>query len=158
TRFLNKVLVTGGNADGSLNVSAPVQVESLGTDTVYNLNVGFLSAGSPIAALTGYTVAWDQYNAQAQTFTIRLQAFNANGSTASGIATLLSASNVASPTAAPAWRFQNVNGAYLFALARPNGTLQFTGYGTNGQPNGVSFQVAPDLSHYANGATNRITQ
>ena len=163
--LLNEVLITGSNGSNALNVSAPTQVENFGTDKVLNVSFGVLNntVSTPINTLSNYALAWDQYNAQAQSYTINLQAFNADGTTASSVTPVLTASNVSSGSSAPAWRFQAGSGAYMLAEAQHNNTtgldfLNFQGYATNGTVNTAHFQIQSDLTHYASGATNHITQ
>ena len=167
------MLITGSNGSNALNVSTPTQVENFGTDKVLNVSFGVLSntqtqinsqTTATIGTLSNYALAWDQYNAQAQSYTINLQAFNADGTTASSVIPVLTASNVSSGSSAPAWRFQAGSGAYMLAEAQHNNTtgldfLNFQGYATNGSVNAPAhFQIQSDLTHYAGGAVNHITQ
>jgi hypothetical protein len=172
---INQTVISGGNNnDSTLNITPPAVVENAGQGvTIYNLRSTFQQTN---AVLSGYALAWDQYNSAAQTFSINFQTFNADGSQLSSLITPVSLSNVASITAAPAWIFGNGmtvsnTGSYLLGVAvsdsttstslnlsGPHQALEFQGYSLSGAPSSLSFVIEPDLHLYAPGATNQIVQ
>src|SRR5262249_34729334 len=113
--------------------------------------------------LDTYSVSWDAYDATTHTYGVDFQIFKANDSTSSPVETLLNIPNVASITAAPAWQFRGGAGAYIAGVPTHDGAnnqdfVQFQGYDLLGNADAQAFQVHADLSAYAAGATNRITQ
>jgi hypothetical protein len=134
--------------------------------------------------LNNYSLAWDQYDASAHTFKVKFQIFDSSGNPTSGSSPVdaLSLSSIASSTALPAWGFQGQGGLYVAAFATPDSStpagfnltgvhdaIQFQGYFTDGTANvstnpefdstkTTSFLIQPNLSAYAVGATNHITQ
>ena len=171
---INQSVISGGNNNNTLNITPPSVVENAGQGvTIYNLHSTFQQTN---AVLSGYALAWDQFNSAAKTFSINFQTFNADGSQLSSLITPLSLSNVATITAAPAWVFGNGmtvsnTGSYLLGVAAsdsttsaslnlsgPHQALDFQGYSLSGAPSSVSFVIEPDLHLYAPGATNQIVQ
>ena len=167
----------------SLTFTSPTLIENAGTDTIYNLDVSFRqdNGTAPASYLSTYAVAWDQYNASSQTFGLEFQIFNADGSSSSSVITPVitpsggtSVAASATPSASgvtslPAWEFRNGGGIYALAIAEHNSTtnkdfIQFQGYNFDGTANTTnsadleSFSISANLSAYAAGATNHITQ
>ncbi len=169
--ILDEALITGSSGSNALNVTTLTNIENFGTDKVYNLKVGVLSntANTPINLFSNYAIAWDQYNAQTQSYIVNLQAFSANGSVLSSVTQIpnLAASGLSGGASATAWQFQSVQGTvneYVLGEAQHNSAtgfdyLNFQSYTTSGVTDSkVQFQIQSDLTHYATGATNHITQ
>lgn len=172
---LNRTIVQTGSTSNNLifnpgQSQSFTQIEDLGdasANTTYNVRVVPRQSGSP-STLSSYAVVWDVFNSSAQTYTVQLQTFNADNTTLSnGVITALSRSGVTNILNAPAWDFKNSgsNGSgYEFVQAvHDSGSnlddLSFAGYNTNGSGNGsFNITITPDLSHYAPGAINHITQ
>ena len=169
---INKVVAGGGNNnDNTLNITPPVVVENAGQSVIFNIRSSFQQTNS---VLSSYDLAWDQYNSSTQAYSINFQGFNASGGQLSGITTPVSLSGVPSITAAPAWVFGNgaTAGTYLLGFAETDSTvnaplnltgthqkLHFQFYNLNGTSSSLaSFDIQPDLSHYAVGATNQIDE
>jgi hypothetical protein len=161
--------IIGGDGSDNVKISAPAIIADAGSDTIFNLR----SAPQGIPALMTYDVAWDQFNATAHTFSINFRIFNANNTTASSVVTPVSLTGVSSITSAPSWAFGGggAGSSYLFAVGTADSTIipllnlsgahdkiHFQGYDTGGNQNSLTFDIQPDLSHYASGATNHITQ
>ena len=169
---INEVVAGGGNNnDNTLNITPPVVVENAGQSVIFNVRSSFQQTNS---ILSSYDLAWDQYNSSTQAYSINFQGFNASGGQLSGIITAVSLIGVPSITAAPAWVFGNgaSAGTYLLGFAETDSTvnapfnltgahqkLHFQFYNLNGTSASLaSFDIQPDLSHYAVGATNQIDE
>ena len=156
---LDRAIITdpsGPNASLNINpalANSPGVLEALGLPgTIYKLDVAF--TGSP---MTSYAVAWDLYNATAQTFNIYLATFDPSNNPliSGGHESILSQSGVASPTS-EAWDLENAGAlktdgqAVGYGLVMPqasggNEDIVFSGYYANGTvAPGVSFTVAPE--------------
>ena len=166
---------TGLNDPISISSLTPVETGLIGNDLELfaGSSNGSNGSGGLNSTFTGtgasYGLAWSQYDSATQTYTLDFQTFNPNGSTASPIEQILDVGNVASFTAAPAWAFRNAgtdhNGNVIYgaATAELNGdsdVIQFQSYTVAGAADsaGPSFEITPDLSAYAAGATDLITQ
>jgi len=166
TRYLNEVSITQATPASPLMVGTPTQIETLSAPEENPVFVSFRTVSSGISAVANYSVAWDQYNPSAGTYTINFQIFNGNGTTSSAVETPLSLSGVGGVATLPAWYFRSGSGPsslspYTLAYARLNpvtgdDVVQFQGYGLSGLPSATSFFISPDLSAYAPGATNLI--
>ena len=185
---LDRVIGTGNSGDdySPLAISSPIQIENAGSNSIYNLDASRRqdNGTAPASYLSTYSVAWDQYDPLTQTFGLRFQIFNADGSQSSGVTTpVITNSNGTSLTASatpsshgattlPAWSFGAGGGIYALAIGEHNSStnrdfIQFQGYNTDGSPNTTnsaqleSFQVQPNITFYTNttaSATNHITQ
>ncbi|HEX3703276.1 MAG TPA: hypothetical protein VHU82_08100, partial [Vicinamibacterales bacterium] len=161
TSIMQDVITGGLDPNGLLSVGTPTPIETGLTGTLYNL---VAADRTPNNILSSYAIAWDTLNA-AGTYDVQFQAFNADGRASSPIVTLLGQGEApgSAITATPAWQFRGGGGAYIEALASHDPVanqdfLQFTGFGLDGNTDGQSFVVTPDLDAYAAGATNHITQ
>jgi VCBS repeat-containing protein len=160
--YLNQVFVTRSSATAALSFSAPTQIEGPLTGLTENpVIVSFRNNAD--GSLNSYSVAWDQFNPTAGTYTVDFQIFNADGTAASPVETPISLTGVTGGvTSLPATQFRAGSGSY--ALAHPvtnaNGTqsVQIAAFALNGTPTGGSpVNINPDLSHYLAGAKNAIT-
>jgi T5SS/PEP-CTERM-associated repeat protein len=147
-------------------VSAPTVIEALPAgDTVKYVIPSFSNTGTT-GLMSSYEVAWDQYNAQTQTYQVEFQSFNPDNSTASPVTQLVNQTGVASYANAEGWFFRSANGAVstdalLSAThnsATNSDTVTFQGYNVDGTLTSENFVLTPDLSHYAPGATASIVQ
>ena len=166
---INKSIIGGSNSGNSISATPPIVLKDVGTDTIFNLRSSVRQdssiSGTPV--LTTYQVSWDQFNASAHTYSVNFKLFNANNTQVAEVDNALSLPNVQTITTAPAWAFGGGGGAYVLAYGSTvsnHDVLNFQGYTTAGAPTQIisagatSFQIAPDLSHYATGAVNHITQ
>jgi T5SS/PEP-CTERM-associated repeat protein len=158
----NPVAVNGA----APTVSAPTVIEALPAgDTVKYVIPSFSNTGTT-GLMSSYEVAWDQYNAQTQTYQVEFQSFNPDNSTASPVTQLVNQTGVASYANAEGWFFRSANGvistdALLSAThnSATNGdTVTFQGYNVDGTQTSENFVLTPDLSHYAPGATASLVQ
>src|SRR5262249_6595150 len=129
---LDQVIGTGNSADdySPLAITSPIQIENAGSNTIYNLDASRRqdNGTAPASYLSTYSVAWDQYNPLTQTFGVRFQIFNADGSQSSGVTTpTITNSNGTSLTGSatpssygattlPAWSFGAGGGIYTLAI------------------------------------------
>ena len=173
-------IVGSGNGQGDyspISFDAPTQIENAGTNTIYNLDTAFRqdNGTAPNTTLSTYSVAWDEYNATAQTYSLQFQIFNGPGSPIStssgensrrpcrcpGVSATPDANGV---TQLSAWEFRNAAGVYGLYFAEHSGSndvIQFDAYNTDGTLNtskSFSSPIQPNLTAYAVGATNHITQ
>ena len=166
---INESIIGGSNSGNSISATPPIVLKDVGTDTIFNLRSSVRQdssiSGTPV--LTTYQVSWDQFNASAHTYSVNFKLFNANNTQVAEVDNALSLPNVQTITTAPAWAFGGGGGAYVLAYGSTvsnHDVLNFQGYTTAGAPTQIisagatSFQIAPDLSHYATGAVNHITQ
>ncbi len=147
---LDLIIGTGGGGDSPIILSSPTQIESAGTDTIYNLELSDRqdSGTAPATTLTTFAVAWDEYNPSpnpsTSTFNLQFQIFNPPVVNADGSLTLSSSSGVITPaitpsgatsltgvsampsangaTTLPAWEFRNGGGIYALAVDEHNST------------------------------------
>jgi hypothetical protein len=168
---LDRAIITdpsGPNASLNINPilsSSPGVLEALGLPgTIYTLDVAYTGS-----LMTSYAVAWDLYNATAQSFNIYLATFDSSNNPliSGGHESILSQSGVASPTS-EVWDLKNAGAlktdgqAVGYGLVMPqvsgaNEDIVFSGYLATGTvAPGVSFTVVPNLSDFAGGATNQL--
>ncbi len=165
TPVLNLATITYPQGDnGTPNIQTLPTTLQPGAGTIETLDVA--STGSP---MTSYAVAWDLYNATAQTFNIYLATFNpSNGSDiAGGYELIFNQTGVTNPNS-EAWELKNAgalktdNQAVSYGLVMPqiNAGIEdviFKAYMASGaSAPGVSFMIAPKLSNFATGATNQL--
>ena len=167
------------NGDGGVTFSAPTEIGNTSTtgNTIYDLTESFRN-GTNSASAASFDVAWDQYNSATHQFNLELQItpINSNGSfgTPTIFAPVIDENNDTSVSAAtnavlPAWEFRSGAGNYVLAISEVDNQaisalnvsgahdkIHFQGYANSGASNGVSFDIQPDLTAYAPGATNEI--
>ena len=176
---------TGLNGPLTINTPAAIETGLIGSDLTFysGLTDGSNGSGGLNNTFTGtgtsYDLAWGQYNSTTDTYTASFQIFGPSGATTnasnpdaaamSGAIQLINLTGVTSATAAPAWFFRNAgansSGTPLYgsAIAELNATthsdyIQFQAYSVTGSLIAPSFQIQPNLTAYASGATDLITQ
>jgi len=168
TPTIDRVIGTAPLAiNPSFTIGTPTAIEALPAGTQVHFDIlSYVNTNATSGVMSSYEVVWDQYNPQAQTYQVYTQVFHADNSTWSPVVSLVSETGVSSYTAAHAWFFRAASG-YVSQYAMLNAThdsanntdvLNFQGYFNNGTTSSENFQLAPDLSHYAPGATNAIVQ
>ncbi len=163
TPVLNLAIITYPNGDnGTPNFQTLSTILEPGAGTIETLDVA--ATGSP---MTSYAVAWDLYNATAQTFNIYLATFNPSTNNPIITESIFNQTGFTSPSS-EAWDLKSAgalktdNQAVSYGLVMPqtNAGIEdviFTAYMASGtSAPGVSFTIAPNLSHFATGATNQI--
>jgi T5SS/PEP-CTERM-associated repeat protein len=168
TPTIDRVIGTAPLAiNPSFTIGTPTAIEALPAGTQVHFDVlSYVNTNATSGVMSSYEVVWDQYNPQAQTYQVYTQVFHADNSTWSPVVSLVSETGVSSYTAAHAWFFRAASGyvsQYAMLSATHNSAnntdvLNFQGYFNNGTTSSENFQLAPDLSHYAPGATNAIVQ
>jgi hypothetical protein len=167
------------NAPVTVSALTPVETGLIGNDLVLFASIETNSSGFFTGAGASYSLAWGQYDSGTDTYTADFQIFNPDGTTGaesgnpSGTTPspiqIFSTGSVNGFTEAPAWFFRsdgtNSSGAVVYgaAFAELNPTtqsdyIQFQSYTVTGAETGPAFQITPDLSAYAPGATAQITQ
>jgi hypothetical protein len=175
--IIDQAVITGGGG-GALNVATTIGLEDAGTSTIYSIDgSGRQDSNTTPPTLTTYGLGWDQYDAGSQSYSLRFQIFNADGTASSSVITpVITSSNATSVTVAatslPAWHFRGGSGAYELAVPESSTTasanlnltgqayqqLQFQTYNLDGSKGASSFVIRPNLNGYAAGASNQIIQ
>jgi VCBS repeat-containing protein len=165
------------NGDGGVTFSNPIQIGTASNtqNTNYLLTESFKNNGpNPLTAMaTSYDIAWDQYDGSHYSLELQITKFNNDGSFGSStiFSPVITQGGTVDTAHMPAWQFRAIgsstSAAYALAIAETNTStgldmIHFQAYDESGSPaafnsnNLLFFNIQPDLSHYAAGATNQI--
>jgi VCBS repeat-containing protein len=164
------------NGDGGVTLGSPTEIGNASntSETNYILTEGFRNNSSGNAQ--SYDVAWDQFDGSHYQLYLQIAPINQTTG-AFGAPVIFSpvidetghTSVTVDSAHMPAWQFRSGAGNYVLAISEEDNQtisalnvsgdhdkIHFQNYTNSGGLFGVSFDIQPDLTAYASGATNEI--